>query len=126
MFCWHYTDLFTGVGQKISSQVTSKTKIDEESCSVENIETASCDGEPHETKPTSRSILDDCKPTNVVFSVKGSDDDSSCIVVRQEDDSSEEEPLVNTPCMTSSRPNSTEKKNLKRKISSVYMDQLSG
>ena len=125
MFCWHYTDLFTGGGQKISSQATSKKKLDEESCSVENIETASCDGEPHETKPTSHSILDDCKPTNVVFSVKGSDDDSSCPVVQQTENSPKEEELqVNAPRRASPRQNV--KQNLKRKISSVYMDQLSG
>jgi hypothetical protein len=48
------------------------------------------------------SSLNDCKPTNVLFSVKGLNNDSSCIVVRKAEESSKEELQVNTPCTSSS------------------------
>ena len=92
------------------------------------METSSCYGEPPESISENKTIpcssLDDCKPTNVLFSVKGLEDNSSCIVVRQADDSSKEELQVNTPCTSSS--NKKEKILLKRKISSVDTDPLSG
>ena len=106
-------------------------RLDEESCTLENMETvpASSDVEPLENIAKNNAIpcisLNDCKPTDVVFSVKGSDDDSSCPVVRQRENLPKEEELqVNAPRMASPRQNV--KQNLKRKISSVYMDQLSG
>jgi hypothetical protein len=92
------------------------------------VETSSCYGEPPESISENKAIpcssLKDCKPTNVLFSVKGLDDNSSCIVVRQADDSSKEELQVNTPCTSSS--NKKEKILMKRKISSVDTDPLSG
>ena len=103
------------------------------------METSSCDGEPpeniSENKDIPCSILNDCKPTNVLFSVKALEDNNSCIVVRQEEDSSKEELQVNTPRRASPRQNvkqnftssfSKEKIQLKRKISSVDTDLLSG
>jgi hypothetical protein len=75
-------------------------------------------------KPVHTPPLDDCKPTSVLFSVKGLDDNSSCIVVRQAENSSKEELQVNTPSPSSS--NEKEKIQLKRKISSVDTDLLSG
>jgi hypothetical protein len=60
-----------------------------------------------------------CKPTNVLFSVKGLDDDSSCFKDQQADDSIQED----LPSVASSR--NKKEKTLKRKISSVYMGQLS-
>ena len=89
---------------------------------------ASSDVEPLENIAKNNVIpcisLNDCKPTDVVFSVKGSDDDSSCLVVRQTENSSKEELQVNTPSTSSS--NEKEKIQLKRKISSVDTDLLSG
>jgi hypothetical protein len=65
-------------GKKNNSKEISKKKIEQDSCSVE---TSSCDGEPPESisenKAIPCSILNDCKPTNVLFSVKGLDDNSS-------------------------------------------------
>ena len=104
------------------------------------METSSCDGEPPESisenKAIPCSILNDCKPTNVLFSVKGLDDNSSCIVVQQAENSSKEELQVNTPRRASPRQNvkqnftsssnEKEKIQLKRKISSVDTDLLSG
>jgi hypothetical protein len=91
--------------------------------------TSSCDGEPPESISENKailcSILNDCKPTNVLFSVKGlANDSSSCIVVRQAEESSKEELQVNTPCTSSS--NEKEKIQLKRKIDSIDTDLLSG
>ena len=92
------------------------------------METSSCYGEPPESISENKAIpcssLKDCKPTNVLFSVKGLDDNSSCIVVRQAENSSKEELQVNTPCTSSS--NEKVKILLKRKISSVDTDPLSG
>jgi hypothetical protein len=52
--------------------------------SVESMETSSCDGEPPESISENKAIacssLNDCKPTNVLFSVKRLNNDSSCIV----------------------------------------------
>ena len=100
-------------------------KLEEESCSVENMEASSCDGEPPESisenKAIPCSILNECKRTNVLFSVKGLDNDSSCIVVRQAEESSKEELQVNT-----SSSNEKEKIQLKRKIYSIDRDLLSG
>jgi hypothetical protein len=100
-------------------------KLEEESCSVENMEASSCDGEPPESisenKAIPCSILNECKRTNVLFSVKGLDNDSSCIVVRQAEESSKEELQVNT-----SSSNEKEKIQLKRKIYSIDTDLLSG
>ena len=104
------------------------------------METSSCDGEPPESISENKAVpcssLNDCKPTNVLFSVKGLEDNSSCIVVRQEEDSSKEELQVNTPHRASPRQNvkqnftsssnKKEKIQLKRKISSVDTDPLSG
>ena len=108
-----------------------RCRLDEESCTLENMETvhASSDIEPLENIAKNNVIpcisLNDCKPTDVVFSVKGSDDDSSCLVVRQAENSSKEEELqVKAPRRASPRQNAKQK--LKRKISSVYMDQMSG
>jgi hypothetical protein len=46
------------------------------------METSPCDGEPPESISENKAIpcssLNDCKPTNVLFSVKGLDNDSSC------------------------------------------------
>ena len=90
--------------------------------------TSSCDGEPPESISENKailcSILNDCKPTNVLFSVKGLDDNSSCIVVRQAENLSKEELQVNTPCTSSS--NKKEKILRKRKIKTVDTDPLSG
>ena len=102
--------------------------------------TSSCDGEPPESisenKAIPCSILNDCKPTNVLFSVKGLDDNNSCIVGQRADESSKEELQVNTPRRASPRQNvkqnftsssnEKEKIQLKRKISSVDTDLLSG
>jgi hypothetical protein len=92
------------------------------------METSSCDGEPPESISENKAILcsslNDCKPTNVLFSVKGLANDSSCIVVRQAEESSKEELQVNTPCTSSS--NEKEKIQLKRKIDSIDTDLLSG
>jgi hypothetical protein len=100
-------------------------KLEEESCSVENMEASSCDGEPPESisenKAIPCSILNECKRTNVLLSVKGLDNDSSCIVVRQAEESSKEELQVNT-----SSSNEKEKIQLKRKIYSIDTDLLSG
>ena len=89
------------------------------------MEASSCDGEPPESisenKAIPCSILNDCKRTNVLFSVKGLDNDSSCIVVRQAEESSKEELQVNT-----SSSNEKEKIQLKRKIYSIDTDLLSG
>jgi len=87
-------------------------KLDEESCTLENMETvhASSDVEPLENIAKNNAVpcisLNDCKPTNVVFSVKGSDDDSSCPVVQQTENSPKEEELqVNAPRRASPRQN---------------------
>ena len=92
------------------------------------METSSCDEEPPESISENKSIAcsssTDCKPSNVLFSVKGSDDNSSCIVVRQADESSKEELQVNTASTSSS--NEKEKIQFKRKIDPVDTDPLSG
>ena len=90
------------------------------------METSSCDEEPPESISENKSIAcsssTDCKPSNVLFSVKGSDDNSSCIVVRQAE--LQEELQVNMASTSSS--NEKEKIQFKRKIDPVDTDPLSG